>query len=57
MAEVLSRQGYDTAAFIAAFVLDGRWGLNQGFRLYDDQFDSGSSSTSISRAFRGAAIR
>ena len=39
IAEALSRQGYDTAAFIAAFVLDGRWGLNQGFRLYDDQFD------------------
>jgi len=39
LGEVLSGQGYDTAAFIAAFVLDGRWGLNQGFRLYDDQFD------------------
>jgi choline-sulfatase len=39
IAEALSGQGYDTAAFIAAFVLDGRWGLNQGFRLYDDQFD------------------
>ena len=39
MAEALSRQGYDTAAFVGAFVLDGRWGLNQGFRLYDDQFD------------------
>jgi len=39
LAEALSVQGYDTAAFIAAFVLDGRWGLNQGFRLYDDQFD------------------
>ncbi len=39
LAEALSGQGYETAAFIAAFVLDGRWGLNQGFRLYDDQFD------------------
>ena len=26
-------------AFIGAFVLDGRWGLNQGFGIYDDQFD------------------
>ena len=39
LAEVFARQGYETAAFIAAFVLDGRWGLNQGFGTYDDQFD------------------
>ena len=31
--------GYQTGAFIGAFVLDGRWGLNQGFGVYDDQFD------------------
>ena len=34
-------KGYATGAFIAAFVLDGRWGLNQGFDLYDDRFDLG----------------
>lgn len=39
IAEVLSTQGYQTGAFIAAFVLDGRWGLKQGFQHYDDQFD------------------
>ncbi len=39
IAEVLAGQGYDTGAFIAAFVLDGRWGLKQGFAHYDDQFD------------------
>jgi hypothetical protein len=39
LAEVLSAQGYQTGAFIGAFVLDGRWGLNQGFLVYDDQFD------------------
>jgi arylsulfatase A-like enzyme/predicted Zn-dependent protease len=39
LAEALSQKGYQTAAFIAAFVLDGRWGLNQGFGVYDDQFD------------------
>jgi arylsulfatase A-like enzyme/tetratricopeptide (TPR) repeat protein len=39
LAEVLSRNGYQTGAFIGAFVLDGRWGLNQGFGVYDDQFD------------------
>ena len=36
---MLSRHGYKTGAFVGAFVLDGRWGLNQGFGTYDDQFD------------------
>jgi arylsulfatase A-like enzyme/tetratricopeptide (TPR) repeat protein len=39
LAEVLSARGYRTAAFVGAFVLDGRWGLNQGFDHYDDRFD------------------
>ena len=39
LAEVLAARGYETGAFIAAFVLDGRWGLKQGFDHYDDQFD------------------
>ena len=39
IAEVLSSQGYRCGAFIGAFVLDGRWGLNQGFQYYDDGFD------------------
>ena len=39
LAEVFSEQGYQTGAFIGAFVLDGRWGLNQGFDVYDDRFD------------------
>jgi membrane-anchored protein YejM (alkaline phosphatase superfamily) len=39
IAEALSEKGYKTGAFVGAFVLDGRWGLNQGFQLYDDQFN------------------
>ncbi|MGE5360148.1 MAG: sulfatase-like hydrolase/transferase [Bacteroidales bacterium] len=39
LAEVFSKQGYQTGAFIGAFVLDARWGLNQGFGAYDDKFD------------------
>jgi choline-sulfatase len=39
IAEVLSGKGYHCGAFIAAFVLDGRWGLKQGFQHYDDEFD------------------
>lgn len=39
LAEVFSKRGYETGAFVGAFVLDGRWGLNQGFSTYDDRFD------------------
>lgn len=39
LAEALSARGYATGAFVAAFVLDRRWGLDQGFDAYDDRFD------------------
>jgi arylsulfatase A-like enzyme/tetratricopeptide (TPR) repeat protein len=39
LAEVLAGRGYQCGAFIGAFVLDGRWGLKQGFQHYDDAFD------------------
>jgi arylsulfatase A-like enzyme/predicted Zn-dependent protease len=39
LAEVLAANGYATGAFVGAFVLDGRWGLDQGFATYDDEFD------------------
>ncbi|MBN2054380.1 sulfatase [bacterium] len=35
IAERLKSAGYDTAAFIGSFVLDQRFGLAQGFDLYD----------------------
>lgn len=40
LAEVLKDAGYQTAAFVAAFVLDARYGLNQGFDRYDDVVDT-----------------
>jgi arylsulfatase A-like enzyme/tetratricopeptide (TPR) repeat protein len=39
MAETFKDKGYDTAAFVAAYVLDSKWGLNQGFDTYFDNFD------------------
>jgi arylsulfatase A-like enzyme/Tfp pilus assembly protein PilF len=39
LAEILKDQGYATGAFVAAFVLDSRWGLDQGFDRYFDDFD------------------
>ncbi|HSF18891.1 MAG TPA: sulfatase-like hydrolase/transferase [Vicinamibacteria bacterium] len=39
LAEVLRDEGYATGAFVSAFVLDSRWGLDQGFQHYYDDFD------------------
>lgn len=36
LAEVLGQHGYDTGAVVAAFVLDARYGVHQGFASYDD---------------------
>jgi len=38
-AEVLKENGWATSAFIGAFVLDSRWGLDQGIDYYYDNFD------------------
>ncbi len=37
LASLLAKEGYRTGAFIGAFVLDRRFGLNQGFEVYDDE--------------------
>ena len=39
LAEALKTNGYSTGAFVGAFVLDSRWGLDQGFDYYYDNFD------------------
>ena len=39
MAEVLSAQGFASGATVGAFVLDSKWGLDQGFATYQDDFD------------------
>jgi arylsulfatase A-like enzyme/tetratricopeptide (TPR) repeat protein len=38
LAEYLRDQGYRTAAFVGAYPLDSRFGLDQGFEVYDDQY-------------------
>jgi choline-sulfatase len=37
LAEILQKQGWDTAAFIGAAVLKKNFGFNQGFAVYNDQ--------------------
>jgi arylsulfatase A-like enzyme/tetratricopeptide (TPR) repeat protein len=36
LAELLKARGYETAAFVSAYVLDSSFGLAQGFDVYDD---------------------
>ncbi len=39
LAEVLRQRGWATGGFVAAYVLDHRWGIAQGFDRYYDDFD------------------
>jgi arylsulfatase A-like enzyme/predicted Zn-dependent protease len=39
LAELYKAKGYATAAFVAAYVLDSKWGLDRGFDHYFDRFD------------------
>jgi arylsulfatase A-like enzyme/Tfp pilus assembly protein PilF len=63
LAEILKSKGYDTAAFVGAFVLDRRYGLAQGFDVYDDDvggdvgelesFEAERNAGAVASAFRG----
>jgi arylsulfatase A-like enzyme len=43
LAETLKAAGYATGAFVGAFPLDSRFGLDQGFDAYDDAFSATSA--------------
>lgn len=43
LAEILKRRGYLTAAFVSSFVLDSRFGLDQGFDVYSDRVNTGGN--------------
>ncbi len=38
VAELLKKNDYKTGAFVGSFPLDSRFGLNQGFDVYDDNY-------------------
>ncbi len=52
LAEVLKARGYATGGFVSAFVLDSKWGIDQGFDTYFDDFD-----TSIGRSRSAGEIQ
>jgi choline-sulfatase len=43
LATLLAERGYATAAFVSAFVLDRRYGLDRGFERYDDAIEPTTS--------------
>lgn len=47
LTEILSNNGFKTAAFIGAFVLDSQFGLAQGFDSYEDEFEKERSTVGI----------
>ncbi|MBM3295043.1 MAG: sulfatase, partial [Candidatus Aminicenantes bacterium] len=42
LAEILRDRGAATGAFVASFSVDSRFGLDQGFDVYDDHFQEGA---------------
>ncbi len=46
LAEKMRAAGYRTGAFVSAFVLDSRYGLDQGFDVYDDDLVDGRKKLS-----------
>jgi arylsulfatase A-like enzyme/cytochrome c-type biogenesis protein CcmH/NrfG len=56
LSESLSRAGFGTAAFVAAFPLDRRFGLNRGFGTYGDRMPrDGSGRPANERPARAVA--
>jgi arylsulfatase A-like enzyme/Tfp pilus assembly protein PilF len=50
----LKDRGYATAAFVGAFVLDARFGLDRGFDLYDDYYGEKRAFASFTELERPA---
>ena len=55
-ATLLKRAGFQTAAFVSAFPLHSRFGLNLGFDLYDDRFGETRAPTEFVMPERPASV-
>src|SRR5438874_1156278 len=47
LATILKAHGYRTGAFVSAFPLDSRFGLDRGFDVYEDRFGDRGSHTAF----------
>ncbi len=56
LATRLRARGYATAAFVAAYVLDRRFGLQRGFDEYDDRIERRSEGTSVLESERSGEV-
>ena len=52
LGRVLQSAGYRTGAFVGAYVLDSRFGLDQGFDVYDDEIPKSGNATGLLEADR-----
>jgi arylsulfatase A-like enzyme/tetratricopeptide (TPR) repeat protein len=55
LAALLRQRGYRTGAFVSAFTLDSRFGLDRGFDVYDDRFPGAARPTPLALPERRAA--
>lgn len=56
LAEMLKARGFSTAAFTASFSVDSRFGLDQGFDVYDDSFEAGQAFKPVNSERRADAV-
>jgi arylsulfatase A-like enzyme len=56
LAEILRGHGYRTAAFVSSFVLDRKFGLDQGFDLYDDDFEGAATTLGSGIQWEGREV-
>jgi arylsulfatase A-like enzyme/Flp pilus assembly protein TadD len=56
LATRLKAAGYATGAFVAAYVLDRRFGLDRGFDVYDDRIERREEGTSVLESERRGEV-
>lgn len=54
LATLLKARGYRTGAFVSAFPLDSRFGLDRGFDVYEDSFADAARPAFLEQERRGA---
>ena len=57
LAETLRAAGFRTAAFVSGYTLRSKWGLAQGFEVYDDDFEGMSRRGKLALARAGSWLR
>lgn len=56
LAELLKDSGYATGAFVGGYPLDSRFGLDQGFDVYDDEYEIQSEQKDVYRERKAESV-